>query len=408
MVEAAAPLPAPAWPSIEGEKQHWVSKHAAWGVKATTERPGSEPYIASVPPFIASRDILLSSDTAALAEEASDALIRFDESLNGEIAPFAPLLLRSEAAASSRIENLTASARAILTAELSIESGATVSRKNAAVIVANTRAMQAALELADELTTDAVLEMHRALMMGDPHHASGTWRKEAVWIGTSSLSPVGAVYVAPNFLRVPGLMDDLMSFTRRDDLPRLAQTAVAHAQFETIHPFTDGNGRTGRALMQAMMRSKGLTRNVTVPVSAGLLTNTNGYHEALTRYREGDIDTVVALTAESSFLAVTNASELVSDIRNIQIGWRERVTARSDSGVWALLDLVARQPVITAQSAARSLELTPTNVYRLLNRLEDAGILKKKAEYRSSVFWRSDEILAALDRFAARSGRRGG
>ncbi len=342
-----------------------------------------------------------------MAEEASNELIRFDESLNGEIAPFAPLLLRSEAAASSRIENLTASARAVLTAELANRSGGNAARKNAEIIVANTRAMQAALDLSDDLTSHSVLGMHRELMTGDAHHQGGSWREEAVWIGTSSLSPVGALFVAPNFRRVPRLVDDLMIFARRGDLPRLAQTAVAHAQFETIHPFTDGNGRTGRALMQAMMRAKQLTHNVTVPVSAGLLANTNGYHQALMQYREGDIDTIVTLTAESSFLAITNAKELVIDIRGIQASWREQIKARADSGVWALLDLLARQPVVTADSAAQTLGLNPTNIYRLLNQLEQNGVLKKKPEYRSSVFWRSDEILAALDRFAERSGRRG-
>ena len=88
--------------------------------------------------------------------------------------------------------------------------------------------------------------------------------------------------------RVPAAIDDLMTFAARDDVPLLAQIAVAHAQFETIHPFTDGNGRTGRALVQAMLRNKGLTRQVTVPVSAGLLVDTDGYIAALTAYRDGD------------------------------------------------------------------------------------------------------------------------
>ncbi len=88
--------------------------------------------------------------------------------------------------------------------------------------------------------------------------------------------------------RVSAAISDLIRFLRRDDLPVLPQAAIAHAQFETIHPFTDGNGRAGRALLHSMLRSKALTRSVTVPVSAGLLADTGAYFEALTAYREGD------------------------------------------------------------------------------------------------------------------------
>src|SRR5262249_56504813 len=92
--------------------------------------------------------------------------------------------------------------------------------------------------------------------------------------------PHGAAFVPPHYERVPDAMRDLMSFVRRDDLPVLAHAALAHAQFETIHPFVDGNGRTGRALVHAMLRARGVTRNVTVPVSAGLLTDTDAYFAA--------------------------------------------------------------------------------------------------------------------------------
>ncbi len=112
-------------------------------------------------------------------------------------------------------------------------------------------------------------------------------------------STVGAVRPARPH-RVPAAIDDLMAFAARDDVPLLAQIAVAHAQFETIHPFTDGNGRTGRALVQAMLRNKGLTRQVTVPVSAGLLADTDGYIAALTAYRDGDAAPIVERFAEAS------------------------------------------------------------------------------------------------------------
>lgn len=390
------------WPAVDSEELWFESRYAGFGVAASRRSRVGHAYSAAVPPLIVDLDPVVSSATAAVVDDATEALVRFDAGLGGEIAAFAPLLMRSEAAASSQIEHLTASARAVFTAELG-----DTSRQNAAQIVANTRAMQAALDLADELTPETVLAMHAALLLGDPHHDAGTWRDEPVWIGRAADSPRGAEFVAPRADRVPALIDDVMRFARRSDLPRLVQIAVAHAQFETIHPFTDGNGRTGRALMQAMFRGTGLTRNVTIPVSAGLLTDTAGYHAALDSYRAGDVEAIVLATAEACFRAVHNATVLVDEVHAVRERWRETVRSRSDSAVWRVLEVIARQPVVTA--ATLGVELGPSvNVYRALDTLIAAGVLQAKSEYslRSRVY-RSDDVLRALDAFAARAGRRG-
>ena len=115
---------------------------------------------------------------------AAHELSRFDAELGDRVAAFAPILLRSESAASSQIENLTASARQILTAEL----GARAS-SNALQIAANTRALSAALELSDRVSADSIREMHRVLLDGHVRHSPGEWRTEPVWIGKRSDSP---------------------------------------------------------------------------------------------------------------------------------------------------------------------------------------------------------------------------
>jgi len=389
------------WPALEFEELRWQSRYADSGPRASRRHTVSERYEAAVPPFIAHRAPQPSPDVAALADEASTALARFDGSLGHEVAPFAALLLRSEAAASSQIEHLTASARQIFTAELGGEG-----KRNATEIVSNTRAMRTAIELSDRLTSETVLSMHAVLMEHDRRHEAGAFREEPVWIGTSGRTPVGAEYVAPSWERVTALVDDTMAFARRLDLPRLTQVAVTHAQFETIHPFTDGNGRTGRALLQAMLRANELTQNVTVPVSAGLLTDTSGYVDALTAYRRGEVDPIVRLVSEASFEAVGNARELVEEISSIRARWRAAVTARIDSGVWRALDVVARQPVLNASTLAAEMGVDAKNVYPHLERLVEAGVLAKKNEYQQGIVYRNDEILRALDAFAARAGRR--
>ena len=195
--------------------------------------------------------------------------------MGSEIAPFGAILLRSESAASSRIENLTASAKAVALAEFG-----DTSRRNATEIVANTSAMTAAIALADRLDAPAILAMHGALLEEHDPKIAGTWRGAQVWVGTSSYGPHTANFVPPHHTRVAAAIEDLVRLMRRDDVPVLTQAAIAHAQFETIHPFPDGNGRTGRAIVQCLLRAKRLTRRVTIAVSAGLLTDIGRYFDA--------------------------------------------------------------------------------------------------------------------------------
>jgi Fic family protein len=369
---------------------------------ASSALPKYGTYHPAVPANIANLVLDLPPSLLAEAESASREITRFDAELGGEIAPFAAVLLRSESAASSQIENLTASARAIAEAELPDGKA----KRNAEMIVANTAAMQAAVALFDTVDADAILAMHRALMAKDPRHTPGEFRTEPVWIGGGS-TPIGATFVGPRHDLVPGAIGDLIAFAQRVDVPALPQIAVAHAQFETIHPFTDGNGRTGRALVQAMLRNKGLTRQVTVPISAGLLADTDAYFAALTAYRDGDATPIVERFSQASVLAIANGRQLAADIRGIQENWNEVITARSDSAVWKVADLLTRRPVVNAALLAQELGIESTNAHRYLNPLTEAGILVETTSGPRSRVWRSPEVLAALDAFAERAGRRG-
>ena len=361
------------------------------------------PYQAAISADIADLTVNLPSDALADAEDASREVTRFDTELGGEIAPFSSVLLRTESAASSNIEDLTASARAIAEAELP---GARTTA-NAKVIVANAAAMVAAINLADHIDDAAILAMHEALMQDVDPKSAGRWRDEQVWIGGGTHGPHGAMFVPPHHSRVVPAIDDLLRFARRDDIPALPQIALAHAQFETIHPFIDGNGRTGRALIQAMLRHKGLTRNVTVPVSAGLLTDTDSYFAALTAYREGDPAPIVCSVSEAAVAAVFNGRQLVTDLRVVRDGWNDRISARSDSAIWQIADLLLRRPVINTALLAAELGIESKHARRYLEPLSAQGILLETSSGPRSRVWRSPEVIAALDDFAERS-RRGG
>ncbi|MCW2554327.1 MAG: hypothetical protein JWR78_4108 [Mycobacterium sp.] len=359
-------------------------------------------YDAAIPAAIAALEVDVPANVLANADEASREVARFDAELGHEIAPFASVLLRSESAASCNIENLTASARAIAEAEALGGDG----RRNATLIVANTEAMKAAIALADELDEQAILAMHDALMRASQPDMAGRWRTEQVWIGGGAFGPRGADFIAPHHERVRPAIADLLAFAQRTDVPTLPQIAIAHAQFETIHPFTDGNGRTGRALMQAMLRNKRLTRQITAPVSAGLLSNTDAYFQALGIYRDGDPAPIVEQLSSAAILAIVNGRHLVGDLRSIREQWDSRITARRDSAVHRVADLLVRQPVFNALTLQRELGITTGNARRYVDPLVAAGVIVEFTDRTRNRAWRAPEILGALDAFAERAGRR--
>ncbi|GAB4099251.1 Fic family protein [Sinomonas halotolerans] len=393
-------VPAGTWPAVADELLERTSRHEYGPRAALGER--TEKYRAAVPALIGQASYTPSGGLAAELEDAAVAVREFDAELGAGLAPFASVLLRTESVSSSMIENVTANARSVAMAELG-----DTSKRNATLVVDNVAAMRAALAAADDTTPESILAMHRALMVhADPDQA-GRWRQEPVWIGTSASSPVGADYVAPRFERVPGLIEDLARFVRRNDIQVLAHAMLAHAQFETIHPFTDGNGRTGRALLQAILRGKGLARNVTVPISAGLLVDVRAYHRALDAYREGEPDEIVRMGCEAAFRAIGNGRQLAADIRRAREGWNGKVTARADNAVWKVMDLLERQPVVTSRVLEEELGLSTTTAWRALGLLEEAGVVVGANKHRMGRNWRSEEVLRALDAFAQRAGRRG-
>lgn len=404
--------------SVTSARAPWLAvgyESVPWDVNPVSGMPRQaraligRPYRAAVLPEIAEQPLHLSGDVAADVEEAAVEAREFDAEVGHQVAPFAAVLLRSESAASSQIEHLSASARRIAEAEVN-----GVGTPHAEMIVANVRAMEAALGSADHLDATAILRMHEVLMTPTAPDIAGRWRDDQVWIG-GKVSPFGpgsphdADFVPPVAKRVRGALTDLERFMVREDLPVLAHAALAHAQFETIHPFSDGNGRVGRALLQAILRAKGTTRRVSVPVSAGLLSDTKGYFAALTAYREGDAHPIISTVARATLLGVANGRALVDDLTAVREGWQERLAGiRTDSGARRLADGLLRYPVVSVQEARTILGASPgQNVHRHIDTLVERQILKPHQDHKTrNQNWRAPDVLDALDGYAERAGRR--
>ncbi|MDF2443532.1 MAG: hypothetical protein JWR01_1735, partial [Subtercola sp.] len=360
-----------------------------------------QPYEAAVVPSIATARAPLSSALLAEVDDATAELARFDAEIGQLTAPYAFILLRSESASSSQIENLTSGARAISEVDLGERD-----EGNAALIVSNVRAMKAAIDLADDLSDETIISMQRLLLEKSEPELTGRYREQQVWIGGSNFSPHRAAFVPPVPERVPAAMADLLTFARRTDLPSLVGVALAHAQFETIHPFPDGNGRTGRALAQSMLRRSGVTRHVTVPISSGLLAQRDAYFAALTTYRQGDLASIVGVFTDAVFLAVANGRRLAHSVADLQAAWGERLAGtKSTSAAHRLAVLAVEHPVLNSAFVERALGVPPKTALAALARLEAVGILRPASAASRNRVWLAFEVIAALDAFAERSTR---
>jgi len=388
------------WSALGYETHDWFIEPNL-PMSNTARRRHDQPYDAAITPDIADIDPKIGSEVLAAAEEASMAIVRFDAGHGDRIVPFSSILLRSESAASSRIERLTATAHAIALAELG-----DVSRKNATMTVSNTRAMEAAIALANQLDVSSIIEM-QATLLGDEHPEwIGKWRDSQVWIGGRRYGPHGSMFTPPHHDRVPAAMDDLVAFAGRDDIQALVHAALVHAQFETIHPFPDGNGRTGRAIIHSLLRRRGITRNVTVPISAGLLVDVDAYFGSLGDYRQGNVEPIIEQMTDAAFTAIGNATEMLSDLDSIAAEWRDRITARSDSTVWRLAELLMRQPGVNSNVVEAALGVSRPAALNAIGKLEDIGVLVKARGQERNRAWIAVDVVGALDRFAEAGGRR--
>lgn len=388
------------WPRPGRETLPWTSRMAEF---LTPRQRALLPstYEAAVVPEIADAALTLPTRLAAAEADAVAAASRFDSDAASALLPFTPLLLRSESSASSRIERLTVSARRLMEAEL-FETG----RGNAALVVANTRAMTAASSIRPPLSLDSLLSMHRALLESSAPDDAGALRREPVWIGGSELSPAGALFVPPRHERVPEALEDLFAFTRRTDLPPLTRAAIAHAHFETIHPFVDGNGRTGRALIHVLLSWAGLTPHAPLPLSAVLLADVDSYFRSLDAYRRGEPLVIVELFIGAAARAAALGRSAGRRIGRTVEAMLERSPGRAGTPDRAIIELLARRPVLDAGSAATAVGVSEAAARRSLERLEAAGLLRGYLIGPHRRAWRSPEILDLMDDVASALGRR--
>jgi len=337
---------------------------------------------AFIPDRLTALEIVLPGDVAGIVSEAEKAISDLNQRAEVPLAPLARLLLRTESIASSKVEGMQLDARSLARAEANLDTGRQVGPE-AMDILANIDAMELAIErTATERLIDVqhLQDIHRSLMARDIHaEMADRVRTVQNWIDGNNYNPCGAAFVPPPPEEVPALLNDLSAFCNAEHLSPLVQAAIAHAQFETIHPFEDGNGRTGRALVQVILRRRGLAPAYVPPISVMLARHKERYIEGLTLFREDRIGDWIEIFAEAAAAAAQLARRYAQQVARLQETWREQlaqqVNPRSDAAAWAIIDALPAHPIITTSVAATATARTRPAVANAIDQLVSCGVL---------------------------------
>ncbi|MEV4349252.1 Fic family protein [Actinoplanes sp. NPDC049596] len=391
----------------------------SWDAPARRDRQGGH-YATYIPDRLVTRPVVVGlelAQTAARVETAVRGLADAPGSTGLE--SLARFLLRYEAIASSRIEGLQVSAQQVALAELATTEDAPIAgfNENARLVANNIVTLrQAAGDLAsyDLIGPENFCDLHRALL---PDHPQQGLRDKQNWIGGSDWHPLQADFVPPPPEEVTGLVEDLANYLSGAIHAPLVQAALVHAQFETIHPFADGNGRVGRALIHTVLTRRGLTRAAVLPVSLVLLTRSEEYVAGLTAYRYiGAADGAEAAVGVSTWLqtflravevAVEQAQQFVTQLADLRRQWIESYLAhrfdggatrqpRTNSAAMRLLPLLPEVPVTTPQSVQRLLDVSAPAARAALEELAGARILSRKAVDRGTTAYLAREVFDLL------------
>ena len=378
-------------------------------------------YEAYVPDPLVGRPFNLNGDVAADIADAEGAIARLNATASAlvDTEALARLLLRAECVASSKIEGLEVGPRRLIRAEAARVLGDASGDVTANEVLGNIEAMSWAVDTlapSETITVDGVLEVHRRLLSGTRHERyGGKIRGEQNWIGGSSYNPCSASFIPPPHEEVKALLEDLCSFCNDDSLPTIAQAAIAHAQIETIHPFIDGNGRTGRALIHVILRHRGLVERVFPPISLILATRATDYIAGLTATRypgaatsqsaHDGMNLWIGTFATAATRSVSDAFAFEERVGEIEEAWRERVgRVRADSASDRLIRALPGAPIVTVSGASDLIGRSFQQTNEAISRLASANVLIQLTIGKRNRAFEASEIVDAFTDLERRLG----
>jgi Fic family protein len=360
-------------------------------------------YEALIPDPITGIDFTLDARMAGAVSEAENAIRELNAVARPALAPLARLLLRTESIASSKVEGMQIGVRELARAEARIDVGGKAS-KTALEITANIDAMELAIHEAstvERFSVREILAIHRRLMEGAPNaQVAGRLRTVQNWIGGNDYNPCGADYVPPPPEHVDKLLEDLCDSINDDSFSPLVQAALVHAQFETIHPFDDGNGRTGRTLIHVVLRRRGLAPSYVPPISVVLAARRDRYIQGLTQYRNEQLGLWLEHFAAAAAGSAHLATAYLDAVRRLIDRWRGQLAGagnpRADAAAWAVIDVLPAHPIITTPVATATTGRAKSAVHQAIGELEEAGVLLPLTESKRNRSWEAIGLLDLL------------
>jgi len=322
----------------------------------------------------------------------------------GETLPNPHLLIypfiRREAVLSSRIEGTQSS----LSDLLLFEATQIEKQKDVKEVQNYVRAVEYGLKRLNDLPLSLrfIRELHEILMDGvrGEHATPGEFRQSQNWIGDSGATLNEATFVPPSVPEMQGCLDQLEKFLHSDtELPPIVQAAMIHYQFETIHPFLDGNGRIGRLLVTLFLCQKNVLTKPLLYLSAFFERYRQEYYKLLLKVSQIGawkewIGFFLKAVTEQSEDAVSRSRHLLELLRNYsQIAREKRLTPTAIQ----LVELIFMKPVLNAKTVQEFLNVSYPSAQNAISSLEEAGILIEVTGRRRAKAYSANDILKVLD-----------
>ncbi len=373
----------------------------------------SSGYSAFIPaPLPPDPPLDLESELLSLLSQADVALGRLDGVVKVIPDPdfFVSMYVRREAVLSSQIEGTQSTLEDLLGVELEPEASASDSYSDVGEIVNYVRAMNHGLRRLDGLPLSLRLlrEIHAELLRDGrgAHRTPGEFRTSQNWIGPARATLQQATFVPPPVPDMHIALDDFERFFHRDERqPVLIEAAIAHAQFETIHPFLDGNGRVGRLLITFLLVHRGVLRAPLLYLSHYLKLHRTEYYDRLTAVRvRGDWEGWLRFFLEGVATTAEEAAETAERIFELRESHRALVMEEAGAPGLRLLSALFDRPLVNVNYLTRVLEVSFPTANRLVARFEEIGLLREVTGQRRSRRFRYDPYLALFDEPDPRDG----
>ena len=377
-------------PFVYYEKRYYYADSILQYLSRRQRKLLDEPYLSAVIEDLSDITIVLSENTQKLLLDAVESLSKLDGYIQDKISSFPMLLIRTEALSSSQIEHYSASNRNVALAQINHKQS-----REAVIIKSNLESLRDGLSNQESISTESIVKLNRKLLDNDGIDI----RNRINWIGTPNSIPHEAIYVPPHHDHLERNMNQFVFFCKRNDIHPLIQAAFAHAYFEVIHPFEDGNGRVGRILIQLILKEKLFLEHLYMPFSVGIVKDQKRYIAALDDFKKGNYKFIIHVMLENALKIVPKIYQTLEELINLKNSWKDKLKLRQDALAWKMLDDIVTQPVFDVKYIK---ELHHANDQAVRNNIEElikVGIISVIGNSKRDVVYESKEVLHLLDQF---------